>query len=209
MRKTTSVSEKNPEIPGEEQTNRAVAYVDGSYNQNNGKCGWGVVFFDGDAEPEFFSGFVYGGSWNVSGEIYAALEAVRKALNYGCSDITIFYDYTGIANWVTGAWGTKKPETRAYAEEMHRLMEFIPVHFSHVKAHTGNKWNEKADELAKSGSEIEKIKQTSGKKKEEEENGRSTCGRNQQSVQEGNGAVLRVRPSVLPGFCQLKDVRFR
>lgn len=126
----------------------AAAYVDGSYNQTVGICGYGIVFFDQDgSDPELISGNYDGGSWNVSGEIMAALEAVRKALNYGCESIEIFHDYMGISEWVTGNWQAKTPETIGYSREMLDYLDMIEIRFTHVKAHTGVKWNEEADGL--------------------------------------------------------------
>lgn len=125
----------------------AVAYVDGSYS--NGTAGYGVVFFYEDEKPEFFSGKCKKTTMqNVSGEIDAAIFAVNKALEYGCSSIDLYYDYTGIEYWATGAWSTKKEDTIAYQETMQMLQMMIKINFHHVKGHSGNKWNEKADELA-------------------------------------------------------------
>lgn len=131
-----------------EKKNHAVAYVDGSYSNNT--AGYGVVFFYEDAkEPEYFSGRCKNASMNnVSGEIEASLFAVNKALEYGCSSIDIFYDYTGIAYWATGVWRAKKKETMAYRDQMNFFKGMIDIQFHHVEAHTGDRWNEKADDLA-------------------------------------------------------------
>lgn len=144
----------------------AEAYVDGSYNQDAGICGYGIVFFHQDSsEPELISGSCHGGSWNVSGEIMAALEAVRKALNYGCESIEIFHDYMGISEWVTGNWRAKTPETVRYSREMLDYLDMIEIRFTHVKAHTGVKWNEEADRLAKQAAGITGKKRGRKKKK--------------------------------------------
>ena len=131
-----------------EKKNHAVAYVDGSYSNNI--AGYGVVFFYEDAkEPEYFSGRCKSASMNnVSGEIEASLFAVNKALEYGCSSIDIFYDYIGIEYWATGAWRAKKEETMAYRDQMNFFKRMIDIQFHHVEAHTGDRWNEKADDLA-------------------------------------------------------------
>ena len=92
--------------------NKAVAYVDGSYNKKEDLCGWGVVFLYEDEAPEYFSGSCRGIHWNVTGEINAAVYAVEKALEYGCSAIEIHYDYIGIERWVTGAWKARKRKHR-------------------------------------------------------------------------------------------------
>lgn len=131
-----------------EKKNHAVAYVDGSYSNNT--AGYGVVFFYEDAkEPEYFSGQCKNASMNnVSGEIEASLFAVNKALEYGCSSIDICYDYTGIEYWATGVWRAKKKETMAYRDQMNFFKGMIDIQFHHVEAHTGDRWNEKADDLA-------------------------------------------------------------
>ena len=92
----------------------AVAYVDGSYNQAAGICGYGIVFFDQDgSDPELISGNCYGGSWNVSGEIVAALEAVRKALSYGCESIDIFHEEADrLAKQGAGIKGKKRGQKK-------------------------------------------------------------------------------------------------
>lgn len=134
--------------------NKAVAYVDGSYNKKEDLCGWGVVFLYEDEAPEYFSGSCRGIHWNVTGEINAAVYAVEKALEYGCSAIEIHYDYIGIERWVTGAWKAKKEETQEYRDKMRGFFGMIDIGFVHVKGHSGDEYNDKADELAKTGAGI-------------------------------------------------------
>lgn len=131
--------------------NKAVAYVDGSYNKSEKICGWGVVFFYESDKPEYFSGNCEGLLWNVSGEINAAVFAVEKALEYGCDSIEIHYDYSGIERWVSGEWKAKKEETETYRDKMRSFIEMIDIGFVHVKGHFDDKYNDKADELAKMG----------------------------------------------------------
>lgn len=134
--------------------NKAIAYVDGSYNKSEDVCGWGIVFIYEDEAPEYFSGSCEGILWNVSGEIHAAVMAVEKALEYGCDAVEIHYDYNGIESWVSGMWKAKKEETQAYRDKMRGFFGMIDIGFVHVKGHSGDKYNDKADELAKTGSGI-------------------------------------------------------
>lgn len=134
--------------------NKAIAYVDGSYNKSKDICGWGVVFLYESDKPEYFSGSCEGLLWNVSGEINAAVFAVEKALEYGCDSIEIHYDYNGIERWVTGEWKAKKEETETYRDKMRSLFGLIDIGFVHVKGHSGDKYNDKADELAKVGAMV-------------------------------------------------------
>lgn len=133
----------------------AVAYVDGSYKQP--VAGYGIVFLYENEKPEFFSGKCDSASMkNVSGEIYAARLATEKALEYGCKSIKIFHDYNGIADWVTGKWKAKKNETQDYRDSMRSYQENLKIEFCKVKGHSGVKWNEKADDLAKKAIKVNK-----------------------------------------------------
>lgn len=65
--------------------------------------------------------------------------------------IVIHYDYAGIEKWATGEWKRNIPLTQAYHEDVNDLMKSIDVTFQHVKAHSGDENNNRADRLAKQG----------------------------------------------------------
>lgn len=130
-----------------------IAYVDGSYNQGTGEYGYGVVFFYQDEElhyagkgndPEMAS------MRNVAGEILGATCAMEKALEQGAKSITIYHDYQGIASWPLGEWKANKNGTKAYKEYFDSIKNVLAIHFQKVKGHSGDRWNDLADELAKS-----------------------------------------------------------
>lgn len=132
-----------------------IAYVDGSYEHEIRTYGYGIVVINDNGEIEQFCG---GGSdpntaslRNVAGELIAAMSAIRYAIRNGCKEIEIFYDYDGIEMWATGGWKTKKMLTALYAHSVRRWMEQINIKFVKVKGHTGDTYNEMADELAKRG----------------------------------------------------------
>lgn len=130
----------------------AVAYVDGSCDRRTHVAGYGIVFFYENEQPVFFSGRCESESLpasNVSGEIYAARLATEKALEHGCRSVKIYHDYTGIADWVTGKWKATKDHTKEYQNSMRSYQDMIDIEFCKVKGHSGVKWNEKADQLAK------------------------------------------------------------
>lgn len=139
----------------------AIAYVDGSCDRRTHIAGYGIVFFYEDEQPVFFSGRCESESLpasNVSGEICAAQLATEKALEYGCRSVKIFHDYTGIADWVTGKWKATKDHTKEYRNSMRSYQNMIDIEFCKVKGHSGVKWNEKADQLAKAATR--NVKQT-------------------------------------------------
>lgn len=132
---------------------QAKAWVDGSYNSGNGLAGYGVYLIVGNESQEL-SGSVTkfdNTSHNIVGEITAALNAIKRAIEEGCSKITVYYDYAGIEKWATGEWKRNKQLTKDYHAEVNDLTKSIEVTFQHVKAHSGDENNNRADRLAKQG----------------------------------------------------------
>lgn len=124
-------------------------YTDGSFR--GGRFTWAYVFVEDDGVALDDSGISDPGDeaasmWNVAGEIRAAVMAVEKAIEIGVR-IRLHYDYAGVEAWATGKWKANKQFTREYAEftRQHKnRIEFIKV-----KGHSGNKWNDYVDKLAK------------------------------------------------------------
>ena len=63
--------------------------------------------------------------------------------------IYIYHDYEGIARWANGEWKANKEKTQAYQQFIKESREKIQIIFVKVAAHTGVKYNEQADQLAK------------------------------------------------------------
>lgn len=129
-------------------------YVDGSYNSITKKIGYGIVIVtdkNNDIKNCFGEVTDAGMSTmrNVAGEITAAMKAVEYAKENKIDSIEIYYDYQGIENWVTGSWQAKNQYTQNYASFMRVAMKYMSITFYKVSAHTGDKYNELADELAK------------------------------------------------------------
>lgn len=131
----------------------AVAYVDGSYNADTQEYSCGVVlFFDGQEIHLSRKGenADMAQMRNVAGEIMGAALAMQEASERGAGELTIFHDYEGIAAWCQGRWKTNKEWTRAYKEYYDTMKNKIRISFKKVKGHSGDKWNDLADQLAKS-----------------------------------------------------------
>ena len=129
-----------------------VAYVDGSYNVANNQFSYGMVLLDGEQELKFQQFFIdeeLASMRNVAGEIKGAEAAMRYAVEQGFHKLYIYHDYEGIAKWCQGAWKTNKEGTKAYKAYFDSIRDKLQVVFVKVAAHTGDKYNEMADKLAK------------------------------------------------------------
>jgi len=126
-------------------------YVDGSYIEE--AIGYAFVALQngrlikeqcGDVQEEILQGM-----HQVGGELKAVLKAVAWCQDEGIKDAAIFYDYEGIEKWATGQWRANKPATQMYAREASQWP--VRIEWKKVASHTGNRWNEYADRLAKQG----------------------------------------------------------
>lgn len=136
-----------------------VAFVDGSFHSGTGEFSYGMVLLtkgpgesDDIQEQEFcekFSDPELAAMRNVAGEIKGAEAAMRYACLQGFQKLYIYHDYEGIAKWCLGEWKTNKEGTKAYKAYYDSVQQDVQVSFVKVAAHTGDKYNEMADELAK------------------------------------------------------------
>lgn len=151
------------------------AYVDGSYSDIYNIYSYGVVIiynksiirFSGkDSRKENIT------MRNVAGELLGAIEAIKWAINNDIKKICIYHDYEGIEKWANGQWKATKEGTKEYKRFVELARNIIQVSFEKVKAHSGVRYNEEADMLAKSEIiklEEEKIKYNDNKVNEYKE----------------------------------------
>ncbi|GEK92118.1 ribonuclease H1 domain-containing protein [Alkalibacterium kapii] len=130
-----------------------LAYVDGSFDKRSKTYSYGVVLLKNDTVLEELSNSAsdskYAESFQIAGECFGALNAIRWAIKNGYKEITIYYDYLGIEMWATGQWRANKTVSKDYVKFFRSYASKINVSFVKVKAHTGVTYNERADELAK------------------------------------------------------------
>lgn len=129
-------------------------YVDGSFDKNTGYFGYGGVVLYQGKRKSFKGGRntkELAKMRNVAGEIIAAMQAIKIALNAEASQVIIYHDYMGIAEWALGTWQAKNKYTQEYQQFMKAKSKMVDIAFVKVPAHTGDKYNEQADELAKNG----------------------------------------------------------
>lgn len=135
-------------------------YVDGSYNISTEEFGYGLLV----VESDIITYVNYGGGKNnecnqrqVNGELKAAIESVKYALDNNYKEIVLFYDYAGVCQHATGAWERNTVLSQEYYEVINKLKKEgnINIIFVKVDSHTNDLYNDIADELAKSGAGLE------------------------------------------------------
>mgnify|MGYP001047559120 CR=1 FL=1 len=143
-------SGQSDKIPADRQL---IAYVDGSFSRQIRRYSFGCVLITPDGEIIRESGSDNQPKSlalrNVAGEMLGAMYAVQWAQTNGYLAVDIRYDYAGIEQWATHGWQAKNELTQKYAEYMNRCGEQIAITFTKIAAHTGDRYNEEADRLAK------------------------------------------------------------
>lgn len=128
-------------------------YVDGSFAIDKGNYSYGLVAVkDGEViQQDKGQGFDKEAIAlrNVSGEVLGARMAVEFAINNSFEEVTIAYDYQGVESWALGTWKRNNRITAEYNEFMQNEMKKIKIKFKKIKGHSGNKYNDLADKLAK------------------------------------------------------------
>lgn len=139
-------------LPAEDDEETAIAYVDGSYDKISGDFSCGVVFLYQGKEitmSERYSDEKLAEMHNVAGEIAGSELAMQYAKEHDVKKLVLYHDYEGIAKWCNGSWKANKEGTKAYQEYYHEMRRFLDIEFIKVKGHSGDKYNDMADELAK------------------------------------------------------------
>ena len=131
-----------------------IAYVDGSFDKKNKLYSSGAVMLDEKEEvvdkltqvgarPDYLE------SHQIAGETLSAILAIKWAIKNNYEQIIIHYDYIGIEKWAKGEWKAYKPVSKKYIEELLQLINKIDIFFYKVKGHSGDVYNDMADNLAR------------------------------------------------------------
>lgn len=143
-------------LNGTEKSNfsecEAIAYCDGSFNVSDNHFSYGVVIFYNDEKYTFSESFFdeeLSKMRNVAGEIKGAEKVFSFCVENGIKSVELFYDYAGIEKWCTGEWKRNKEGTISFHNEYIEVSKVLDVKFTKVKGHSGDKYNDEADFLAK------------------------------------------------------------
>lgn len=123
-------------------------FVDGSFSPGFPYSGWAFVVTEDDKELARGNGLTAfeAESRNIDGEVMASYQAMRWLDAHDKKGV-ICHDYEGIARWAKGEWAAKSNIAKRYVTAVQPYLH--RVQFEKVAAHTGVKWNELVDQLAK------------------------------------------------------------
>jgi ribonuclease HI len=133
-----------------------IAFVDGSYDVTEEKSAFGAIIFSyGGNKDILYKAFTkqlgeeFISLRNVAAELEGVKEAISWAIKYSKRKITIYYDYEGIEKWATGQWKANKVITKNYVRFIQEKRNILEIEFVKVPAHSGVKFNEEVDAVAK------------------------------------------------------------
>ena len=135
--------------------NEVTIYTDGACSGNPGKGGWGAILIYAK-EKKFMSGSKQL-TTNNQMELTATIEALKAILKP--SNIALYTDSqyvkngitSWIFNWKKNGWKTANKKPVANKDlwiELEKYVDFHSVNWFWVKGHSGDHYNEIADELA-------------------------------------------------------------
>lgn len=128
-------------------------YVDGSFIESKQNYSYGFVIVKNDEiiyeekgkgqDKEALA------HRNIAGEVLAVEKAVEYCIKNDIKEVNIYHDYQGLSCWALGTWNRNTKLTQEYHNYMKNNMEIIKINFIKVKGHSGDKYNDIADKLAK------------------------------------------------------------
>ena len=124
-----------------------VIYTDGAYSPTRDCGGVGIVFIDKEQELRYCKSFNH--TTNNQMEIAAVVIALQSVDPSKVSSIQIISDSQYVIGCASKGWKRKKnPKLwKQYDQAVQRLAG-IPISFTWVAGHNGDKFNELADQLA-------------------------------------------------------------
>ena len=157
----TSLDEANaylnvPTKKDVDYSNYFKVYTDGS-NIADTTYSYGFVVLDNNENLicEAYQGFKtdeYSKHRNIAGECFGVIDALKWCHRNNIRNILIYHDYIGLKKWADNEWKTNSPISIRYKYEIDLFKkQGLNIEFVWIKGHNGDKWNERADELAKMG----------------------------------------------------------
>lgn len=135
-----------------------IIYTDGACSGNPGPGGWGAVLIYGEHQKEIAG--AEADTTNQRMELMAVIEAL-KAIKGSGWEIRVYSDSAyfinaiqkgWLENWQRNGWKNSKKEDVANQDLWKALIPLLRknrVRVEKVKGHSGDRWNERCDQLAR------------------------------------------------------------
>ena len=137
--------------------NKIKIYTDGACSGNPGKGGWGAVLIYSDKYKEEYLSGADKLTTNNKMELTATIESLKSIKKPNHIELYTDSQYVKngislwIINWKNNGWKTANKKPVANKElwiELDKIVQFHNVTWFWIKGHSGNHYNEIADQLA-------------------------------------------------------------
>ena len=130
-------------------------YIASTHDKDNNSGGGAVLLSDDGEKIEEFTvkNKDAASTSSFAGEVHVLLKALKWINDQKYNHISIFYDYDGISNWVSGKWSAKNNFTQEYASE---IISYKNIDLNFVKVDKKDSNYIYAHSLAKRGLNLEK-----------------------------------------------------
>lgn len=141
--------------------NTLVAFTDGSFDLNFGAGYGAIIIYNKNNKRSYveLSAKIevdnYNSSRNIAPEVFAVIKTIEWAIARKYQKIEFFVDYEGLIKWANGEWEARSKIAKLYIEKLLEYQKLVACNFEKVRAHTGIKYNEMADKLAKKAISLE------------------------------------------------------
>lgn len=143
-----------------------VAYIDGSYDEATLKYSYAAVIVKGNGEELLLCGIGQESQASPVGSIISELAASASVMDWAKSNkikaATIVYDCAAIVDAIKKDIRWPRPAERKYRKIYHSVSEKAEIEFRKIQGHSGNRYHDIADALARQTLGLE-IKETVSK----------------------------------------------
>lgn len=152
------------------KSSNAIAYVDGSFNNNRNVGAYGIVFITKDAIKKYSGVPAFlpdKATSSTHTELAAAVQAIQIARSSKIKKLVIKYDCEIIHRWSKSKVDINDKTGQWYRKMVLKARKNLKIKFKKVKAHSKDKYNDLADSLAKAAvqKELSQLNSQNKKKK--------------------------------------------
>ena len=127
-------------------------YTDGAFSSSRNQGGWAFVVLENNENIHSDFGGVQE-TTNNRMEIQSVIEAIKYMKTQNIKEFTIFSDSMYVIGTMTMSW-KRKANVDLWVELDKVINSDMEITWTHVKGHSGNKWNDYCDMLCVHASQV-------------------------------------------------------